>query len=514
MALTPSLILVGLIAALLGITLLVSGLIGRRIGREPRCARCRFDLSGLHTPLETCPECGTSLARPRAVRTGLRRRGRVRLALAIPLLFLAAAAAGTGIWARLSNFNVNTIKPIPWLVADARRPGPAGQPALDELLRRAQAGTISTSAYTPIVRAGLRIQGDLSRQWEPKWGDLLLAAFTKGAMSAQNESRFLRQAFVPTPTTRPLVRQGDQLPLQVNAEIRLGSPPVPSSLTFGYSIMPLAATCEGDAAQMGWSTDAYGTLDQFGIPARKQRAGITMCRVVAPNDDNKWSLALARGAHTITAAIAYSVAISTQSGYPRYPKAVLPPHWATTDAPDPTLTDPNHPHAVTWIGRGEFDVEVVSPDAPDVTLRTDPSLGAQLKQTIKITRVNRNHSEKGWIDVGASISHDGTLPIAVAAEVFARAPDGREWYLGRAMMTPAQSHAGSHGWGTSNNTASTPGGAKPEDNTVAVEPLESFDAKTVSVILRPSPATARSTVDVNEIWGADLVFESVPVNDH
>ena len=36
-------------------------------------------------------------------------------------------------------------------------------------------------------------------------------------------------------------------------------------------------------------------------------------------------------------------------------------------------------------------------------------------------------------------------------------------------------------------------------------------AERVDVILRPNPAVARKTVDIDRIWGEEIIFHNVPV---
>ena len=69
--------------AVVGLVLLVFGVRrwrGKRLGDGPSCERCEYDLTGLvggETPVAVCPECGSDLNEPGAVRKGPRKtRGR------------------------------------------------------------------------------------------------------------------------------------------------------------------------------------------------------------------------------------------------------------------------------------------------------------------------------------------------------------------------------------------------------------------------------------------------------
>lgn len=61
------------VSAVAGPVLLVVGLRGRRVGENPFCASCKYDLSGVKDPT-TCPECGAGLSGPDAITRGVRKR--------------------------------------------------------------------------------------------------------------------------------------------------------------------------------------------------------------------------------------------------------------------------------------------------------------------------------------------------------------------------------------------------------------------------------------------------------
>ncbi len=72
-----------------GVLLVIFGLRGKRVGREPRCARCAYDLTGLTS--DRCPECGSTIG-PKTTQKGLWRRRRGCLVAGACLLILEFAS--------------------------------------------------------------------------------------------------------------------------------------------------------------------------------------------------------------------------------------------------------------------------------------------------------------------------------------------------------------------------------------------------------------------------------------
>src|SRR4029079_13714884 len=82
-----------LLAFLIGIFLIFQGVRGIPVLSDPKCAKCKYDLRWIK-PDENriCPECGSDLTAPRAVRFGeLGRRPRL---IGIGCLLIALTFAG------------------------------------------------------------------------------------------------------------------------------------------------------------------------------------------------------------------------------------------------------------------------------------------------------------------------------------------------------------------------------------------------------------------------------------
>ena len=70
-----------------GVFLMWRGVRGRLVDRDPRCGRCDYILLGFLSRPSRCPECGSRLLRPGAVRLG-RREPRRSLVMAAALMML------------------------------------------------------------------------------------------------------------------------------------------------------------------------------------------------------------------------------------------------------------------------------------------------------------------------------------------------------------------------------------------------------------------------------------------
>lgn len=146
----PMLVLIGMFFALV-----VFGWKGRRIGGEPRCAVCGFDLTGLYSETERCPECGGALKQRGAVLKGRHVRrwrmltiGLVGLAMCISIGVLASRGLFTlqSIAARLPSGRL-----IAWSIED---PGGWMSDACgSELWQRMTAGSLESDEQQRLLNA-------------------------------------------------------------------------------------------------------------------------------------------------------------------------------------------------------------------------------------------------------------------------------------------------------------------------------------------------------------------------
>jgi hypothetical protein len=185
----------------LAVWLIVCGIRGVRIGDHPVCRRCGFDLFGSPAGTVVCGECGADLARRRAIRIGHRRkRGGVLLA-GILLMGVILGVGGTTEYANTKHVNGWHYAPQ-WYVLREAQSANAGwrSPALVELSARLKRGALSTPELDRALSAGLACQGDLSRPWDPAWGDFIEDANDAGRLSPELWRRYAQQAIAEPPS--------------------------------------------------------------------------------------------------------------------------------------------------------------------------------------------------------------------------------------------------------------------------------------------------------------------------
>lgn len=194
---------------LVGLTLIILGWRGRRIGDHRACRKCGFDLSGLAAGNGPCPECGRSLVSPRATARGRRRRRPALAALGVCFTLSAM------IWAGLNQFQgpwIHRLKPLSLILFETRHAGHLRSYELgNELLRRHSAGQFSGNDLDRVVRSLLDVQGRPSAGWSEPYGDLLESA----GITPDQYERYLRQMIPLTVRLRERISRGSPIPVGI-----------------------------------------------------------------------------------------------------------------------------------------------------------------------------------------------------------------------------------------------------------------------------------------------------------
>ncbi len=169
------------VVAVSGLTLLVRGLIGRRVGSEPRCGSCGHDLTGRGSAGD-CPECGRSLLGN--IVLGQRRVGRARVVVGAILLVFALTVVGSA----LSTGGILRRLPTSWLVTVHERVAWGGQRAalFSELTSRISKGTMRRE----------QIDGVLARVIERQRIAALNPSSPEAADWSNQEANFVRAAAI------------------------------------------------------------------------------------------------------------------------------------------------------------------------------------------------------------------------------------------------------------------------------------------------------------------------------
>lgn len=205
---------VGIVLILVGAAIAAWALVGRRIGTEPRCSRCAFDLSGHGEGLATCPECGTALG-PTTIVRGVRRRRWL-----IATLALVAVAFGATISIDVASVARLKLTPTWWLVHVERHlTTPAWRRQInEELTERVVLGSASVAELSPILddlRERQRRAHDAvargetpTEPWERDDTLFVVLAFQAGGMADDDFANFVLDATDVRATAEPALAAG------------------------------------------------------------------------------------------------------------------------------------------------------------------------------------------------------------------------------------------------------------------------------------------------------------------
>ena len=189
-----------------GLLLLIVGLWGKRVGTEPRCRKCRYNLTGLTA--NRCPECGTEID-AEAVRYGLRRRRWPALVFGSGLLLLSAAGVGALLYGRAQKIDWYQHYPVRLLLAYA---GADDQAALDELLTRLEKDQIAAGSIPRLAELAL----EMHERYPPPphvrtWHQLSEALYHFDFYTEAQLERFYRNLTTAHLHVRPRLRAGDPI---------------------------------------------------------------------------------------------------------------------------------------------------------------------------------------------------------------------------------------------------------------------------------------------------------------
>ncbi len=438
-----------------GLVLLVVGLRGRRVGDEPRCRRCRYNLTGLTS--EICPECGADLKATDATIAGLRKRRTVFLIAGVALLLFGVAGWGIRIYGQANQVDWYRYYPAGMLntaIADG------DSKALDELDRRYFAGELSETAIVSYIRAALEMQG--SEQRHPL-NDPVMNLFCQmlkdGHVSKEEEQRFFQQLVHITMDVRPRIRHGESLVIRQNLSHRGG-------LNCNFPAFERNARVMLDERMVGeWTPEMYS-----GTTIGSGGGSLTRWQDYDPNE-------IPPGTYVVTRTWETHVYSASGNGS--------------------AYIDPNaiEPIAVLPF-RCTAPVEILPADAQDLVTMVNREGLQQVFERIITIDFNRIYvyrsSKESEVTInlnvrGGSAGNGEKLPVAVAFDVIVR--DGEEEHrLGGVYK--AKGLVGN--WGVIGN-------------------VPALDGDTIDIILRANPEVAKKSVDIYEIWGGELCFEDVRV---
>jgi hypothetical protein len=193
-------------------TLLRLGLLGRATDEHPVCRACAFDLFNLPADHTACPECGSDLRAPRAVRVGNRTRRPAPLYAGLALLLLSTLAAC--LVATIVARGIDTYRWLPdaWVERDTRSTLRSQQTrAWAELKRRFFDNGLSAKRTARLVDLALARQADTKAAWITDVGDFLEAVHKAKALPHDQWVQYATGAVQLGLRARPRVGRGDPI---------------------------------------------------------------------------------------------------------------------------------------------------------------------------------------------------------------------------------------------------------------------------------------------------------------
>ena len=437
-----------LAASLGGLALCIFGLRGRRVGEEPYCRKCAYNLTGLTS--ERCPECGSPIAPDGIVHGTFHRRWAFIVVGALPLA-VCTWLLGSLACSHLRMIDLYPHYPFSWLLADARQ----GR-GLDfhELLRRERAGKLSQPQRGQLVEAAL----DAQAQRPPPnnvsgWLEALNRWDVDGVLTPKQRAQFhsqLEGRLTPTIQGPLKVRSGGRLSFTLVHKL----PEV-----FPVYLMDCTFTIDGQvspiAPQYGWTLKTPRRIwgdEQYYVPKVDLSPG--RCR-------------LEYGA--------------------KY--EIFRPGWR----PNPVHRDFSGSFVSVEIAATTV-LEVLPPfDSEHIQLITDPAMEKSIKDAVKLQSIRATHCESMDTETAVHLRFrlEGALPAHVAFDVLLRLPDG-DVHVGT-MAWPKDAKAGH-------------GRRRGRDKGVCGV-IPRIEADEASVVLRTNPeAACLLPPDVQKIWDGEILL--------
>lgn len=445
-----------------GLILIWQGWRGVPAFSEPYCRRCGYDMRGLNwgSPERICPECGSDVTKPGAIRFGKYERRPKRIVagvavvclgilLPIGMVMMVRPTAGRGGGPSAGKSNQTLIAS---LATTANQPWDWQQ-----LESRYRSGALSQAeAAAAIEQLIVYLKANPAQQRQPlSWAQGFYTAALNGKAISSEQLRRLCDAYYGTPLKvrmRSRIRQGAELRFEREDRDPWELPGAKSIFALrGVEVdgKPVEALFEysGGKGKHYLSGDVHSWL------RGKILAELSPGKHVIQFDFD-WGL--------LDANAKLDPSFGGRPGQiDRWPKAL-----ATRKLSD------------------KLSIEIVPPSEPVVALVTDPNRdpsGTVSVSSIEVTRDGMRVHLKPVMKVGQ-------LPISCGFRVYAEL-DGAKRDLGY--------------YGTKEQGSYSSLGGK-------VDSLPA-DLKQVTVVLEPDAEAAEKDSDANEIWGKPIRIENVPL---
>ena len=236
----------------LGVALMFVGVRGRRVGDDPHCRKCGFNLRGRPDDSTRCAECGADVdAETRhAHRPARRRRGKI-LAFGLIVTLASAGAVGWLGYQRGKTYEWVRIKPTAWVLRDlGSADRTVGVQAQRELLRRINDKSFAQAKVDRIVDHALARQADRSVGWDRRFGELIERAALVGRVDDERARRYLTQGIEVKLRAKAKLRRGQAFNIQLSVKPDRFSYPFGPSGTWSVSPLKLGnAVLDADFAR-------------------------------------------------------------------------------------------------------------------------------------------------------------------------------------------------------------------------------------------------------------------------
>jgi hypothetical protein len=130
-----------------------------------------------------------------------------------------------GICVSATRVDFIRLEPMWWLLREETTAAPSEQERYRaEILYRAKnISNVSASDAAAVVALALKLQADLTRRWNPAWGDILESLQASGRLSAADWQKYQAQDEPAKMEVRVNVARGDPIPYHMSGELRGGT---------------------------------------------------------------------------------------------------------------------------------------------------------------------------------------------------------------------------------------------------------------------------------------------------
>lgn len=259
-----------LAAIAVGALLVLLGLRGRRINRNPCCKQCGFDLAAHYPQSPTCPECGAGIKLARFVQMGQQRRLWPLVVLGVPLIALPMAPIAVVLFASLTRTDLSRYKPLGLLLWEAKNlPEPDMKAAGSFLHDKQLKGQLTPEEYDRVLAAAIAMQANADRPFPDEWGDIVDQARLDGKVNEQQVSEIRMAGAAATWQCRPIVHAGSNLPIHCEAKGNRLPPTMEAMVTYTLK----SAEIDGQKAAI-WNTQKEPGGSIFSASARRQQSTV------------------------------------------------------------------------------------------------------------------------------------------------------------------------------------------------------------------------------------------------